>query len=124
MKTTRPASVTLAFLLVLLQILIAVIATVTAAMAPADYKTYAVSTPVFLVVLYATVAFYLWAGRPWARAVTIIISALAFIGNLSVVLYYDHSTTIIVNIVGLIISVTILVLLLLPTSKNYFRRPS
>ena len=52
MTVARPAAVTVAFLLVLLQILIAMIATVTAALAPADYKTYAVTTPVFLVVLY------------------------------------------------------------------------
>ena len=62
MKPTRPVAVTTAFLLVLLQILIAVIATITAALAPADYKTYAVTTPVFLVVLYGAVAFYLWSG--------------------------------------------------------------
>src|SRR5664280_716868 len=69
---TRPPTVTAAFLLVLLQILIAVIATITAALAPADYKTYAVTTPVFLVVLYGAVAFYLWVGRPWARVVTML----------------------------------------------------
>jgi len=71
MTVTRPATVTAAFLLVLLQILIAVIATVSAALAPADYKTYAVTTPVFLVVLYGAVAFFLWAGRPWARVVAV-----------------------------------------------------
>lgn len=49
MNPTRPVTVTAAFLLVLLQILIAVTATVTAALAPPDYKTYAVTTPVFLI---------------------------------------------------------------------------
>jgi hypothetical protein len=122
MNTTRPATVTAAFLLILLQILIAVIATVTAALAPADYKTYAVTTPVFLVVLYGAVAFYLWVGRPWARTVTMVIAALAVIGNLSVVLYYDHTTTVAMNIVGLVLSVALLVLLLLPTSKHYFQQ--
>src|SRR6478752_538007 len=107
MTTNRPATVTAAFLLVLLQILIAVIATVTAALAPADYKTYAVTTPVFLVVLYGAVAFYLWVGRPWARTVTMVIAALAVIGNLSVVLYYDHTTTVAMNIVGLVLSVAL-----------------
>ena len=122
MSTTRPVTVTAAFLLVLLQILIAVIATATAALAPADYKTYAVTTPVFLVVLYGAVAFYLWVGRPWARTVTMVIAALAVIGNLSVVLYYDHTTTVAMNIVGLVLSVALLVLLLLPTSKHYFQQ--
>jgi hypothetical protein len=122
MNTTRPGTVTAAFLLILLQILIAVIATVTAALAPADYKTYAVTTPVFLVVLYGAVAFYLWVGRPWARTVTMVIAALAVIGNLSVVLYYDHTTTVAMNIVGLVLSVALLVLLLLPTSKHYFQQ--
>src|SRR6476469_4896788 len=119
MTTRRPATVIAAFLLVLLQILIAVIASVTAALAPADYKTYAVTTPVVLVVLYGAVAFYLWAGRPWARAVTLVIAALAVVGDLSVVLYYDHTTTVAVNVIGLVISIAILVLLLLPTSKHF-----
>ena len=122
MNTIRPATVTAACLLVLLQILIAVIATVTAALAPAEYKTYAVTTPVFLVVLYAAVAFYLWVGRQWARAVTMVITALAIIGNLSVVLYYDHTATVSLNVVGLVLSVALLVLLLLPSSKRYFQR--
>ena len=122
MNTTRPATVTVAFLLVLLQIAIAVIATVIAALAPADYKTYAVTTPVFLVVLFAAVAYYLWAGRPWARAVTMVVAALAVIGDLSVVLYYDDTATVTVNIVGLLLAAAILVLLLLPTSKHYFHR--
>ena len=57
MKSTRPAIVTAAVLLVVLQILIAVTATVTAALAPADYKTYAVTTPAFLIVGYGVVAY-------------------------------------------------------------------
>jgi len=43
---------------------------------------------------------------------------------LSVVLYYDHTTTVAVNIVGLVVALAILVLLLLPTSKQYFKRPA
>ena len=124
MTVTRPATVTAAFLLVLLQILIAVIATVTAALAPADYKTYAVTTPVFLVVLYGAVAFFLWAGRPWARVVTMLIAALAVIGDLSVVLYYDHTATVTVNIVGLVLALAILVLLVLPASRRYYQQPT
>jgi peptidoglycan/LPS O-acetylase OafA/YrhL len=124
MKTTRPATVTVAFLLVLLvllQIAIAVIASIIAAFAPADYKTYAVTTPLFLVVLFAAVAYYLWVGRPWARAVTMVVAALAVIGDLSVVLYYDHTATI-ANIVGLVLAAAVLILLLLPASKHCFRR--
>ena len=60
MKGTRPVAVTAAFLLVLLQIVIAVIATVTAAFAPGGLP---VTTPLFLVVLYGAVAFYPLAGR-------------------------------------------------------------
>ena len=103
MNTTRPATVTAAFLLVLLQILIAVIATVTAALAPADYKTYAVTTPIFVILAYGALAYFLWTGRPWARTVTMVIAALAVVGNLSVVLYYDHTATVAVNIVGLVL---------------------
>src|SRR6478735_8625223 len=91
MNTTRPATVTVAFLLVLLQIAIAVVAGLIAAFAPADYQTYAVTTPLFLVVLFAVVAYFLWVGRPWARTVTIVVAALAVIGELSVVFYYDHT---------------------------------
>jgi peptidoglycan/LPS O-acetylase OafA/YrhL len=122
MKTTRPTAVTIAFLLVLLQIAIAVTASVIAAFAPADYKTYAVTTPVFLVVLFAAVAYYLWVGRPWARAVTMVVAALAVIGDLSVVLYYDHTATVTANVIGLILAAAILILLLLPTSKLFFQR--
>jgi len=121
MNNTRPATVTVAFLLVLLQIAIGVTASVIAAFAPADYRTYAVTTPAFLVVLYAAVAYYLWAGRPWARAVTMVVTALAVIGDLSVVLYYDHTATVTANVIGLIIAAAILILLLLPTSKHCFR---
>jgi hypothetical protein len=113
-----------AFLLVVLQIAIGVVASVIAAFAPADYKTYAVTTPLFLVVLFAAVAYYLWAGRPWARAVTMAVAALAVIGDLSVVLYYDHIATVTANIVGLVLAAAILVLLLLPASKHFFQRPA
>lgn len=122
MNTTRPAAVTLACVLVLIQIAIAVTASVIAAVAPADYKTYAVTTPAFLVLLFAAVAYYLWVGRPWARAVTMVVAALAVIGDLSVVLYYDHTATVTANVIGLIIAAAILILLLLPTSKHYFQR--
>jgi peptidoglycan/LPS O-acetylase OafA/YrhL len=121
MKSTRPAVVTMAVLLVALLIVIAVIASVIAAFAPADYKTYAVTTPLFLVLLFAAAAYYLWVGRRWARAVTIVIASLAIIGDLSVVLYYDSTATVIMNVVGLILAAGILVLLLLPSSSRYFR---
>ena|GEM_PF-2768847 len=55
-------------------------------------------------------AFYLWAGRPWARVATMLIVALAVIGDLSVVLYYDHTSTVTVNIVGLILAVTVAII--------------
>jgi peptidoglycan/LPS O-acetylase OafA/YrhL len=124
MKPTRPVVVTVACLLVLLQILIAAVAAVTAALAPADYKTYAATTPVFLIVGYGAVAFYLWIGRSWARVVTMLIAVLAIIGDLSVVLYYDHTTTVTVNIIGLVLALAVLVLLLLPASRHYYRRQS
>jgi len=57
MKSTRPAVVTMAVLLVALLIVIAVIASVIAA--------------------FAAAAYYLWVGRRWARAVTIVIASLA-----------------------------------------------
>jgi len=43
------------------------------------------------------------------------------IGDLSVVLYYDSTATVIMNVVGLILAAGILVLLLLPSSSRYFR---
>jgi hypothetical protein len=43
---------------------------------------------------------------------------------LSVVLYYDHTATVTVNIVGLVLALAILVLLLLPASRRYFRQPT
>jgi len=46
------------------------------------------------------------------------------IGDLSVVLYYDHTATVTVNIVGLVVALAILVLLLLPTSRRYFQQPT
>src|SRR5664279_5159400 len=88
--------------------------------APADYQTSAATTPGFMVVLYAAVAYFLWAGRPWARTVTMIVAAIGIIGNLSVVLYYDHTATIAVNVVGLLLALGILILLALPDSKRYF----
>lgn len=120
MANARPATVTVAFLLVAIQIAISLIATITAAVAPADYKTYAATTPGFMVVLYAAVAYFLWAGRPWARTVTMIVAAIGIIGNLSVVLYYDHTASIVVNVVGLVLALGILILLALPDSKRYF----
>lgn len=119
---TRPMTVTIAVLLVGAQILIAVIATITAAVAPADYKTYAVTTPVFLVVLYSAVAYYLWAGRGWARWVAMVVAMLAVIGDLSVVLYYDHTTTVTMNIIGLVLALAVLVLLALPASRDFYQR--
>ena len=63
------------------------------------------------------------AGRRWARVLAMIVAALAVIGNLSVVLYYNHTTTVAVNIVGLVLGLAILVLLLLPVSRAYYQRP-
>ena len=122
MSNARPATVTVAFLLVVVQIAIMLTATITAAVAPADYKTYAATTPGILIVLFAAVAYFLWAGSPWARTVTIIVAALGVIGDLSVILYYRHTPTVAVHVVGLIIALGILVLLLLPASKQYFAR--
>jgi peptidoglycan/LPS O-acetylase OafA/YrhL len=118
----RPLTVLLAFLLVVAQIVISLVATVTAALAPADYRTYATTTPAFLLVLYAAVAYYLWAGRPWARTLALVIAILGLIGNLSVILYYDHTATVAANVVGLIIAIGIVVLLLTPASRTYFSR--
>ena len=120
MSNARPATVTVAFLLVVMQIVIMLVATITAAVAPADYKTYAVTTPGIFVVLYAAVAYYLWAGRPWARIVAMLVAAIGVIGNLSVILYYDHAPTVAVHVVGLVIALGILILLLLPVTKQYF----
>lgn len=118
----RPVTVTFAFLLVVLQIVISLVATITAWLAPADYQTYAVTTPVFLFVLYGVVAYYLWAGRAWASTLTLVVAVLGLIGNLSVVLYYHDTATVAVNIVGLVIAAGIVVLLLAPASKQYFSR--
>jgi hypothetical protein len=68
------------------------------------------------------VAYFLWAGSPWARTVTILVAALGVIGDLSVILYYRHTPTVAVHVVGLVIALGILVLLLLPASKQYFER--
>jgi hypothetical protein len=76
----------------------------------------------FVVVLFAVVAYFLWVGRPWARLLTMVVAALAVIGELSVVLYYDHIATVIANVVGLVLAAAILVLLLLPASRQYFRQ--
>lgn len=38
------------------------------------------------------------------------------------VLYYDHTASVTVNIVGLVLALAILVLLVLPTSRRYFQR--
>ena len=97
MTQHRPLTVLLAFLLVVAQIVISLAATVTAALAPADYRTYATTTPAFLLVLYAAVAYYLWAGRAWARTLALVIAVLGLIGNLSVILYYDHTATVAVQ---------------------------
>ena len=122
MSTARPATVTVAFLLVVVQIVIMLVATITAAVAPADYKTYAATTPGILIVLFAAVAYFLWAGRPWARTVAILVAAIGVIGDLSVILYYRDTPSVAVHVVGLLIALGILVLLLLPASKQYFER--
>jgi|BarGraIncu00222A_1022003.scaffolds.fasta_scaffold35139_2 hypothetical protein len=122
MSTARPATVTVAFLLVVVQIVIMLVATITAAVSPADYKTYAATTPGILIVLFAAVAYFLWAGRPWARTVAILVAAIGVIGDLSVILYYRDTPSVAVHVVGLLIALGILVLLLLPASKQYFER--
>ena len=52
---------------------------------------------------------------------TLVIAALAAIGDLSVVLYYDHTATVAVNIVVLVLLLPFGALLL-PSSKQYFQR--
>jgi hypothetical protein len=80
------------------------------------------------VLLYAAVGDCGWRAAETAvqhATVTILIAALAVIGDLSVVLYYDHATTVTVNIVGLVLALAVLLLLLLlPTSRRYFQRPT
>jgi len=118
----RPTSVVLATALVVAQIAISLAAAVTAWLAPADYRTLAATTPVVLKLGYAVVAFYLWVGHAWARILALAIAALGAIGNLSVLLYYDHTATVAMNAVGLVISVAILVLLMTGASRQYFGR--
>lgn len=122
MNAARPLTVTLAVLLVGLQILISLAAGIIAYTKPADYQGYAVTAPLFLVVLYAVAAYYLWAGRQWARILTLVVALIGVIGNLSVVLYYDDTTTVAANVVGLVIAAAIVVLLLAPASRSYYSR--
>lgn len=118
----RPITVTVAAALVGVQIVISLAASIIAAYAPADYKTYAATTPAILLVLYAVTAYYLYRGHPWARTVALLVSILGIIGNLSVTLYYDHQATVLANIIGLIIAVLIVGLLMAPASVRYFHR--
>ena len=124
MNATRPLTVTLAVLLVVLQLVISLAAGIIAYTKPADYQTLAVTAPLFLLVLYAVAAYYLWAGRSWARLLTLVVALIGVIGNLSVVLYYDDTTTVAANVVGLVIAAAIVVLLLAPASRAYYSRSS
>lgn len=125
-ESPRPLTVTLAVLPVVLQLVISpqlVISLVAAFIAytkPADYQTLAVTSPLFLLLLFAVAAYYLWAGRSWARLLTLVVALLGVIGNLSVVLYYDDTTTVAANVVGLVIAAAIVLLLLAPASRAYY----
>ena len=120
MTDKRPVTVILAVLLVLLQLLISLGAAALAYFRPADYQTYVVTAPLFLLVLYAAAAYYLWAGRRWARILTLVVALIGVIGNLSVVLYYDDTATVTMNVIGLVIATLIVVLLLAPASRTYY----
>ncbi len=120
MTGKRPATVTLAVLLVVLALLVAAAAALTAYLRPADYQTLVVTTPLFLLVLYGVAAYYLWAGHRWARILTLVVALIGVIGNLSVALYYDDTATVTVNVIGLVIDVIIVLLLLAPASARYY----
>jgi peptidoglycan/LPS O-acetylase OafA/YrhL len=120
MTAKRPVTVVLAVLLVLLQLVISAGAAALAAFRPAEYQTYVVTAPLFLLVLYAVAAYYLWAGRRWARELTLVVALIGVVGNLSVVLYYDDTATVTMNVVGLVIAALIVVLLLAPASRAYY----
>ena len=122
MNNARPLTVTLAVLLVVLQLVISLAAGIIAYAKPADYQTYAATAPLFLLVLYAVAAYYLWAGRPWARLLTLVVVLIGVIGNLSVVLYYHDTIILAMNVVGLVIAVGIVALLLAPASRAYYSR--
>ncbi len=122
MNAHRPLTATLAVLLVVLQLVISLAAAIIAWTKPADYQTYAVTAPLFLLVLYAVAAYYLWAGREWARILTLVVALIGVIGNLSVVLYYDDKTTVAANVVGLVIAAAIVVLLFAPASRAYYSK--
>ena len=122
MSFRRPASVVFATVLVVAQIVISLVAAVTAWLAPADYRTLAATTPAFLMLGYAVVAYYLWVGRGWARILALMVAVLGAVGNLSVVLYYDHTATVAMNWIGLVIAVVIIILLLTRSSRLYFGR--
>ena len=81
----RPASVVLAAVLVVAQIVISLVAAVAAWLAPADYRTLVTTTPAFLMLGYAVVAYFLWVGRGWARILALTVAGLGTVGNLSVV---------------------------------------
>ncbi len=122
MNAARPVTATLAVALVVLQLVISLVAAGIAYFKPADYQTYAVTAPLFLLVLYGVAAYYLWARRQWARILTLVVAAIGVIGNLSVVLYYDDTSTVAMNAVGLVIAAAIIVLLLAPASRAYYSK--
>jgi hypothetical protein len=119
-STPRPGSVATALVLVGVQIVVMIVAAITAAFATVDGKPFAVTVPAFLIVLYALVAYYLLVGKNWARVLTMTVAALGLIGHLSVAFYYGHATTMTVHIVAAIIALVVLILLALPASRDYF----
>ncbi len=119
-RSPRPGTVAAALVLVVVQVVLMIVASVTAGLATVDGKPFAVTVPVFLIVLYAIAAFYLWAGRNWARILTMTIAALGLIGHVSVAFYYGHGTTITLHVVAAVIALGVLVLLALPASREYY----
>ncbi len=118
--TPRPGTVAAALVLVAVQVVLMIVASVTASFATADGKPFAVTVPVFLIVLYAIAAFYLWAGRNWARILTMTFAVLGLIGHLSVAFYYGHGPTITLHVVAAVIALGVLVLLAMPASRAYY----
>ena len=119
MPAPRPVTVVLAVVIVVVQVLVAVAAAVIAAAAPMDAKTAAVTAPAVLILGYAAVAYYLWVGHRWARTIAVVVAVAGVLGNLSVILYYDHQASVVANVIGLVLAGLILGLLLAPASARY-----
>ncbi|WP_420121638.1 hypothetical protein [Nakamurella sp.] len=120
MTAPRPVTVVLAVLVVVIQVLVAVVAAVVAVAAPQDDRTVAVTAPAVLILGYAVTAGYLWAGHRWARLVALAVAVIGVVGNLSVILYDDHGTTVVANSIGLVLAVLLLGLLVAPPTVRYF----